>query len=143
RSSKPSLPQRASQEEEQTKGRILIVDDSEISRQVVRLTLEAAGYEVLDLESARDATRVILRRVPDLVLMDVVMPDLAGDKAVEIIRARSALRHTRVVLFSERPAEELESLAKSCGADGYIQKTSKEADLVSDVAHWIARATQC
>ncbi|MEE8408924.1 MAG: response regulator [Myxococcota bacterium] len=124
-----------------SKGRILIIDDSEISRQAVRIILEGAGYDVIELESARDATRVILREVPDLVLMDVVMPDLAGDKAVEAIRAGGALRNTQVLLFSQRSKKELEALAQDCGADGYLQKSAEGDVLIGDVERWMARTS--
>lgn len=123
-------------------GRILIIDDSEIARQGVRLALEPAGYEILDLRSALEAPRVILRKTPDLVLMDVAMPDLSGDKAVEVIRASKALRRIKVVLYSEKSVEELERLVESCGADGYIKKAPNDADLVRRVKDWVTQARQ-
>ena len=123
-------------------GRILIIDDSKSGRQLVRLALEAACYEILELSSVREAPRVILRKTPDLVLMDVAMPGLSSDKAGEVIRATKALRRMKVVRFSEKSAEELDRLVQCCGADGYIKKPPDEADLVRRVGDWVTRARQ-
>ncbi|WP_169796643.1 response regulator [Chondromyces crocatus] len=104
--------------------KVLIVDDSSIIREVVRCVLEEEDYEVIGLESPIGFTRALVLEKPDLVLMDVSMPALTGDKLVEIT-ARSGLHHCPIVLFSDRPDLELARLAEECGASGYIRKTQE------------------
>ena len=105
----------------------------------MRLALEPAGYEVYELETALDAVKAILRRAPDLVLMDVAMPDLAGDEAVRVVRASHVGLRVCVLLFSEKSEEELKALAAACGADGYIQKTSDDTAFLKNVEQWFEK----
>ena len=119
------------------KRKLLIVDDSEIVRDLTKGTLEDAGFEVATVESALGLSSAIIRGQPDLVLLDVAMPALSGDKAVEIIRKHRILQDCNVVLFSGRSPEELQELAKACGADGFIVKTEDEDELVREVKKWL------
>jgi DNA-binding response OmpR family regulator len=100
-----------------------VVDDSELSREMTREMLQAHGFEVILLESSLGMSSVLSSDKPDLVLMDVEMPALEGDKAVTIAR-RYALHHCPILLYSARPSSSLEALALACGADGFLSKTS-------------------
>ncbi len=116
--------------------KILVVDDSEFSREVTREMLSGHGFNVVVLESSLGMSTVLAREKPDLVLMDVEMPALEGDKAVAIAR-RHALHHCPIVLYSGRPPSELEALARSCGANGYVSKTSDADALASAVRRFL------
>ena len=117
--------------------KVLIIDDSEVVIGMVQMMLEDAGYEVVALSSGLGASSRILEEQPDLVLMDVNMPAISGDSLVELIRKNPRLSTTKVVLFSDRPAKELGEIAGSCGADGFINKTSDQNELVGSVKSWI------
>lgn len=116
--------------------KVVVVDDSETSRRFVRVVLERAGYVVITIDSAFELLSVVRTEEPSLVLVDVTMPGLQGDKAVEVLlRHRSSIppplnwpalaprSSYRVVLYSSKDERELERLAKDCGADGYIRKS--------------------
>jgi DNA-binding NtrC family response regulator len=121
--------------------KVLIVDDSDLTRDVVCAILDEHGYEAVALESPLGVTRVLAEIKPDMVLMDVNMPALRGDKLVEIVNRHGVL-HCPLVLFSDRPAEELARLVAQCGASGYIQKTGDAGALVRDVERMLhARST--
>jgi CheY-like chemotaxis protein len=109
--------------------KILIVDDNEVCRAVVRESLEQEGFKVVELGSPVGMSSVVNLEKPDLVLMDVEMPALEGDKAVEILR-RHRLHDCKVLLYSGRPPAELERLARACGASGFIPKSITDAALV-------------
>ncbi len=116
--------------------KILVVDDSEFSREVTREMLQMHGFTVVLLESSLGMSTVLSREKPDLVLMDVEMPALEGDKAVAIAR-RHALHHCPIVLYSGRPPSELDALARGCGANGFVSKTSDADALASAVRRFL------
>jgi len=117
--------------------KILLVDDSEIVREMVRLTLGSHGYNVVTLESPFGFSRMLLDEKPDLVLMDVSMPALRGDRLAEVAQ-RSALHSCPIVLFSTHPEDELAKLAKSSGVTGYIRKTGNAELLLREIERFIA-----
>ena len=102
--------------------KVLVVDDSEIIRHFVRLVLEDAGYEVIGLDSPTGFSRTMMLEKPDLVLMDVSMPALSGDRLVDIAQ-RSGLPLCPIVLYSDRSEAELGRLVAECGTAGYIRKS--------------------
>lgn len=120
------------------KRKVLILDDSSLVRELVDITLSEHGYDVIGLSSPFEFTAALRREHPDLVLMDVTMPALAGDKVVEFTRMHS-LERCPIVLFSDRSEEELASLAARCGADGFIRKTLGPEALPALVAEFIRR----
>jgi two-component system sensor histidine kinase ChiS len=123
---KPSMPQK-----------ILVVDDSDLCRDLTRMMLEDHGYQVVTMESGLGLSRALGREKPDLVLLDVSMPALSGNQVVEVTR-QHRLHRCPIVLFSDRPASELSILARDCGAAGFIAKTSNAAALAQLVGRFLA-----
>ncbi len=121
------------------KGKVLVIDDSSAARKIVSLTLEDAGYEVIAKKQAVLVTSTILREKPDIVLLDVNMPAIQGDKLVEIIRGQPAGDGTILLLYSVKPAGELGVLARRCGADGFIQKSADASLLPQQMDMWMGR----
>ena len=110
--------------------RILVVDDSPICLDMMSLILEEGGYEVFTVGSPFALSSALTQHAPDLVLVDVNMPGLSGDKLVEItLRNRPANRVCPIVLHSDKSDMELLALAETSGAAGYIRKTS-DAEVV-------------
>lgn len=112
--------------------KILIVDDSPLIRGAVAEMLGEQGFDVVCVSSPFGFSHTLAEEKPDLVLMDVNMPALRGDKLVEVAR-RGALHKCPIVLFSDRPDAELAKLAKDCGASGYIRKTDDPVVLATGV----------
>ena len=102
---------------------IVIVDDSPVVLDRLRLLLEGAGHNVITVDTPFGASAAIARNSPDLVLVDVAMPALQGDVLVTIARRRTIAQHAKIVLISDRTVAELATLARACGADGFIQKS--------------------
>lgn len=116
--------------------KILILDDSSISREVARFALESVGYDVVEIDSPFGLSSALQAELPDLVLLDVQMPSLNGDKAVEIA-LRNGLHRCPLVLYSDRPEAELRALVKSSGASGYVRKTGDMAVLLRSVVRFL------
>jgi DNA-binding response OmpR family regulator len=120
--------------------KVLALDDSEFACDFVRMVLESAGYTVFTLTSHFGFVKILREEKPDLVLIDVTMPVLSGPKVVELARSKR-VHDCRIVLYSNRPEEELAQLASSCGADGYIKKSSDPGAFLGAVArHVFVRA---
>jgi len=120
-----------------SKGKVMVVDDSEMILEIVKLVLEDAGYEVVTRSSPFGTAAAVSVEKPDLLLLDVSMPALSGDKIVEVVRNNEKLKNTKVCLFSDRSEIELNKIVFACGADGFIQKTDDEEKLASQVAGWL------
>jgi CheY-like chemotaxis protein len=103
-------------------GRILIIDDDPSSLAVTSQVLESRGYETFSATEWAEITQVLFREGGvDLVLVDMTMPAVRGDRLVPIL-ARYAQAGTPIVLYSGLPEDELRQAAKGCGASGYLQK---------------------
>lgn len=116
---------------------IVIVDDSELSREMVRYTLTSRGYDVVTVDSPFSFGGALSRADADLVLVEAQMNALPGDKLVEIA-IQNRLCSCPIVFYSGRPAEELQALVRSSGASGYIQKSNDPEDLVMSVEDYLA-----
>jgi len=121
------------------KGKILVVDDSSSALNLTRHALEGAGYNVLTKREAVLVSHTILHESPDIVLLDVNMPAVSGDKLVEIIRGHPANAGSLLLLYSSKPADELEALVRACGADGFIQKGPDANLLARQIDMWMGR----
>lgn len=113
--------------------KIVIVDDSKATLAQASATLVEAGYTVVTVDSPFAAASVMLKEQPDLVLMDVHMPALPGDKIVSMMRNRDHLQHLRVALFSSEEPGQLSRLARECGAAGVVHKGDALENLVAQV----------
>ena len=115
---------------------ILIVDDSEVTLEVTRLFLKDAGFEVITRSRPIGTTAEIFRMKPDCVLLDVLMPGLTGDKITKLIRESGIT--TKIVLHSGKESNELRELARGCGADGYIKKTTDKHEFINKVKSFLS-----
>src|SRR5882724_6769495 len=112
---------------------ILIIDDNAVVLEMTRSTLEMAGFRVLTHDRTIGAIGIILEQRPDLVLLDVNMPNSSGDSLADILARTRSTRGTVVVLHSSLPANALRMKALATGAQGFIQKTSVQAELIRQV----------
>lgn len=113
-------------------GKVLVVDDNEIVLELVRMHLEDQGFEVETVQSAFQMPQAIRNAQPDVILLDVKMPALRGDKAARILAERSFSKHIPVVLFSDLDEAELAALVAETGAAGFVRKTAN-AELLANV----------
>ena len=106
--------------------KVFVIDDDPVILEVTRAVLENMGHEVCTRDSALGATAMILKELPDIVLVDIELPALSGDELVRLIRDRKLLNEgiaPAFVLYSGARASDLEKLVRDTGALGGIQKT--------------------
>ncbi len=101
--------------------RVLLADDDPLARRVVRDTLQEAGFTVVaDAANGREAVELAVHYRPELVLMDVVMPELDGISAAKQIRERAP--EVQIVMLSTSADDDLGVLGIRAGASGYVTK---------------------
>lgn len=113
--------------------RILVVDDNDLVRKLVRLILEDAGHEPVEAESAEIALAIAHDAPPDLVVVDDAMPGMCGAELVVALRSSPDLRlaSVPVVGMSGRPAARQELFA--AGANAFVPKPVEEDSLLAAV----------
>jgi two-component system cell cycle response regulator DivK len=104
------------------KKRILIVEDNPMNLDLVADLLEVHGYDVLRAETALKGIQMARTEQPDLVLMDVSLPDLDGLEATRQLRADPATQHLMVVALTAHAMKGDEELARAAGCQGYLTK---------------------
>jgi two-component system OmpR family response regulator len=107
---------------EETMAKILVIDDSEDVLTLVKQVL-ASEYEVFAINSWVHATDYIFKHDLDLILLDINMPGLSGDKLAEVLMRSVKSKPLNIVLFSAMDEADLRRKAKEVGAKGYITKT--------------------
>jgi CheY-like chemotaxis protein len=114
---------------------ILVMDDDEYMRELLRLHLSNAGYKVLVAEDVVDAGYSILKQLPDLILADIEMPFMDGLEFVRAVKADRTTRSVPVIFVTVRV--EAEAQAKKLGAAAFLSKPLLLHELLSTVAQQI------
>jgi DNA-binding response OmpR family regulator len=120
--------------------RILVVDDESLIRKTVRLTCEKEGYTVEEAETGRAALEKLEQVKPDVVLLDLMLPDISGfDVCRDIRRAGSRVP---VIILSAKTEEIDVVVGLEIGADDYIIKPFRPRELLARIAAHLRKATQ-
>ncbi len=111
--------------------KILVVDDSPTEIFQFKEMLEKLGHEVITAENGRDGVTMAISEQPDVVLMDIVMPDMNGFQATRQIARAEETKHIPVIIVSSKNQETDKVWGRRQGAKGYITKPVVQADLLS------------
>ncbi len=122
-----------------SEGKVLVVDDNEIELRVVRVVLEASGFQVSTLDSVFELSILIKRDRPDVILLDVMMPALTGDRVAAILKQHGFSRDIPVILHSSKSEAELEAIAKEARVQGFVSKTGDFDKLVGEIRRVLGR----
>ncbi|TLG75569.1 response regulator transcription factor [Methylocystis sp. B8] len=107
---------------------ILVVDDEPQIQRVLRPSLTASGYEVLEAATGREALAAVSANSPDLVILDLGLPDMDGK---EVLRKLRILTRTPVIVLSARDRESEKIAALDLGADDYVEKPFAMGELLA------------
>lgn len=116
---------------------ILIVEDDETDRLIVRLFLEQAGYRVLEVDSAEAGLALCARTRPDLLLVDGLLPKMDGFQMTRALRAIPEYRDTPILILSGLEEPEWPARAIEAGATGFILKSNNWDELVAHIGQYL------
>ena len=119
--------------------RVLLVDDESAIRTICRVNLESDGLTVVEAADGREAIGAVRTERPELVLLDVMMPDIDGWEVAAQLASDPATRDIPVVFLSARAAREDKVRAQGLGAVGYVVKPFDPVELGGVVRDVIAR----
>ena len=109
---------------------ILIVDDSETVRQVLKLALGNAGYQVVEAEDGFDALAKLSGAQIDMLITDLNMPNMDGLELIKKVREEGKQRFTPIVMLTTESSEEKKKAGREAGASGWIVKPFKPEQLL-------------
>jgi two-component system, OmpR family, alkaline phosphatase synthesis response regulator PhoP len=119
--------------------RILLVDDEPDILEIVGYNLSAEGYEVFTAKNGAEGVAKAKKKLPHLVILDVMMPEMDGIEACEIMRRTPGLEHTIITFLTARGEDYSQVAGFDAGADDYITKPIKPKVLVSKVKALLRR----
>jgi CheY-like chemotaxis protein len=108
---------------------ILVVDDFDDTRCLLRTWLERKGFRVIEAENGNEAVSEAESKIPDLIIMDVEMPELDGLSATRMIRASGKLPGVPIVAVSAYGSDRFRGMALQAGCDEYVSTPFEPADL--------------
>jgi CheY-like chemotaxis protein len=117
--------------------RILVAEDEADIANLVKMVLEAEGYQVSVASDGEEALAKTVSEMPDLVLLDVIMPHKTGLEACSELKQQSKTRMIPIVMFTVLGREIDKRMSKEAGADGHIIKPFTSEDLLSEVRRYI------
>src|SRR3974390_1416963 len=109
---------------------ILVVEDQEDNRQILRDLLGNAGYDLTEAENGEEAIASVARRRPDLILMDIQLPVMDGYEATRRIRTNPDLRSVPIIAVTSYALAGDEDKARAAGCDGYVSKPYNPRELL-------------
>jgi DNA-binding response OmpR family regulator len=118
------------------KSRILVVDDDPSIRNFVQVNLEARGYLVLTAADGKEGAETARKEKPDLVILDIIMPEMDGFAVCRKIRETSK---APIIMLSAREGEKDKEKCAACGANDYLTKPFVLRELLTMVKNFIAK----
>lgn len=115
------------------KKEILVVEDQEELRKLQSLLLSSRGFRVSEAQDGKAALDCLAKSKPDLVLLDIMMPEINGFEVCQHIKSNESTRHIPVIMVTAKKDREDMERAEKAGADGYITKPFKSALLIDTI----------
>ena len=120
--------------------RILVIEDTEDNRQILRDLLSSAGYEIIEAVDGESGVSMAAKELPDLILMDIQLPVIDGYEATRRLKADPATRHIPVVAVTSYALVGDEAKAREAGCDGYVAKPFSPRLLLETVREFLGQA---
>ena len=112
---------------------VLIVDDEPMTRTLLRLMLERAGFRILEAEDGVMALEMIAEQLPEVVVLDVMMPHLDGITVCETLRKQAETAALPIILLSARTAPDAIRRGLQAGANRYLGKPVSREELIRTI----------
>ena len=121
--------------------KILMIEDMPDNAELARRILASAGYQVVHAPDAETGLEMALAELPDLILLDLGLPDYDGQTLAGWLRAEPSVAATPIIAFTAWPEETVRKMAESYGCDGYIGKPILRVnDFLAKIASYLKNA---
>ena len=118
--------------------RILIVEDQEDNRTILRDALSTVGYELIEALNGEDGVKLAQNERPDLILMDIQLPKMNGYEATQQIKSIAELKTIPIIAVTSYALSGDEVKARAAGCDGYIAKPFSPRELLAKVRKYLS-----
>ena len=113
--------------------KILIADDMDTFLRLEKMLLEHSGYEIIMAKSGAEALKKIQTEHPDMVFLDLMMPDITGDTVCRFVKTNKALMNIPVVMVTTKSEADYVERCKKAGCDDYLNKPITKRDLIDTI----------
>jgi len=120
------------------RARILIVDDERDNRELLGIILGHEGFVIATAASGEEALVAVAHQPPDLILLDIMMPGMDGYEVARKIKGEPATKDIRVIIMSALDDRNARALAASAGAEGFLSRSMRRAELCAGVRRHLA-----
>ena len=120
--------------------RILVIEDIEDNRQIIRDLLASVGYELIEAIDGAEGVAMAQSHLPDLILMDIQLPVMDGYEATRRIRAIPALATVPIIAVTSYALSGDEAKSRNAGCDGYVAKPFSPRELLAKVREFLPDA---
>jgi two-component system phosphate regulon response regulator PhoB len=120
--------------------KLLIVDDEDHIRDMLRMSLELHGFICIEAHNAMVAHGLVLDEQPDLVLLDWMMPDLTGIELIKRLKKDSATKEVPIIMLTARAEEDRKIHGLETGADDYVTKPFSNRELIARIEALLRRS---
>ncbi len=127
----------------ETRIRILLVDDEPSLVKIVSKRLEMEGYDVCTAMDGEGALQRVSAQEPHLIILDVMLPKMSGYDVCKKLKADEKYKKIPILLFTAKVQERDERIGLESGADGYIRKPFRAAELLEKIKALLARNGAC
>ena len=119
--------------------RILVVEDQEDNRQILRDLLMSADYEMSEAENGEEALAAVAKERPDLILMDIQLPIMDGYEATRRIKADPKLKDIPIIVVTSYALSGDEGKARDAGCDAYVTKPYSPRQLLAKIREFLPK----
>jgi len=117
--------------------RVLLVEDQEDNRKIIRDLLTASGFELIEAVTGKEGVAAAAREKPDLILMDIQLPGLDGYEATRRIRSNPDLKQTPIIAVTSYALSGDDKKAYAAGCDGYVTKPFSPRELLQKIREYL------
>lgn len=116
---------------------VLVLDDNPLVLKLARALLEREGSTVLTASSWIEFNHVLAANTPDIILLDVNLPSIKGNRLSEVLKSQSNKKEIPIVLISDLPEKSLEEMFPGSGADAWMRKPLTREKLIDVISRLV------
>ncbi|MCH8289539.1 response regulator [Candidatus Poribacteria bacterium] len=118
---------------------VLVVEDKDLNRKIVRIVLKSKGYNVLEATNAEEALEILQAQIPDLILMDIALPGMSGEELTRQIKGTPQWRHLPIIALTAHAMKGDREQFLKAGCDDYISKPINTRLLAELVENYLSK----